>query len=171
MGSYFLYVLCACVRVCVCVCVCVSPYSHFVFFATLWTVTRRAPLFCGVFPGKNTGMGCHALLRGSSRPRDWTHVSYISCIGRWALYQYHVLSPCRCLTLCYFSLSQALPSTLFVDQHPLFEVSLVSTSFTELIISLNSYDTHRYSRGVLKGLQMLTTRMKQVMCIGEVNEK
>ena len=24
--------------------------------------------------------------RGSSWPRDWTHVSYVSCIGRWVLY-------------------------------------------------------------------------------------
>ena len=24
--------------------------------------------------------------RGSSPPRDWTHVSFISCIGRWVLY-------------------------------------------------------------------------------------
>ena len=28
-------------------------------------------------PGKNTGMGCHVSSRGSSQPRDWTHVSYI----------------------------------------------------------------------------------------------
>ena len=27
-------------------------------------------------------MGCHALLQGSSRPRDWTRVSHVSCIGR-----------------------------------------------------------------------------------------
>ena len=27
--------------------------------------------------------------RGSSQPRDKTHVSYISCIGRWVLYQQH----------------------------------------------------------------------------------
>ena len=25
--------------------------------------------------------------RGSSQPRDWTHVSHVSCIGRWILYQ------------------------------------------------------------------------------------
>ena len=25
--------------------------------------------------------------RASSQPRDWTHVSYVSCIGRWVLYQ------------------------------------------------------------------------------------
>ena len=32
--------------------------------------------------------------RGSSRPRDGTHVSYISCIGRWILYHYwHLGSP------------------------------------------------------------------------------
>ena len=38
------------------------------------------------FPGKNTGVGCHALLKGSSQPRDWTLISYISCIGRQVLY-------------------------------------------------------------------------------------
>ena len=29
-------------------------------------------------PGKNTGVGCHALLQGSSQPRDWTQVSCIA---------------------------------------------------------------------------------------------
>ena len=28
-------------------------------------------------PGKNTGVGCHALSRGSFQPRDWTQVSHI----------------------------------------------------------------------------------------------
>ena len=39
--------------------------------------------------------------RGSSWPRDQTHVSYISCIGRWVLYCEHQLgSPvCFCLRL------------------------------------------------------------------------
>ena len=32
--------------------------------------------------------------RGSSLPRDWTHVSYVSCIGRWVLcHQRHLGSP------------------------------------------------------------------------------
>ena len=39
--------------------------------------------------------------RGSSRPRDWTHVSYISCIGRWALYHERHLRSCEGLS--YFS--------------------------------------------------------------------
>ena len=33
-------------------------------------------------------------LRGASRPRDWTHISYVSCIGRLVLYHYcHLGSP------------------------------------------------------------------------------
>ena len=36
----------------------------------------------------------HALLRGSSQPRDQTHISYISCISRGVLYhQCHHRSP------------------------------------------------------------------------------
>ena len=31
--------------------------------------------------------------RGSSQPRDRTHVSYVSCIGRWVLYHYCHLGP------------------------------------------------------------------------------
>ena len=40
----------------------------------------------GDSPGKNTEVGCCALHSGSSLPRDWTLVSYISWIGRWVLY-------------------------------------------------------------------------------------
>ena len=29
--------------------------------------------------------------RGSSQPRDWTHGSSVSCIGRWVLYHWHLL--------------------------------------------------------------------------------
>ena len=32
----------------------------------------------GDFPGKNSGVGCHFLLQGSSQPRDWTWISCIS---------------------------------------------------------------------------------------------
>ena len=32
----------------------------------------------GDSPGKNTGVGCHALLQGSSQPKDWTQVFHIA---------------------------------------------------------------------------------------------
>ena len=38
-------------------------------------------------PGKNTGVIAMPSSRGSSRPMDRTLISYISCIGRWVLYQ------------------------------------------------------------------------------------
>ena len=38
------------------------------------------------FPGKNTGVGCHFLHRGSSQPRDRTRISCGSCIARQVLY-------------------------------------------------------------------------------------
>ena len=45
--------------------------------ATPWTVARQAPLAMD-FPGKNTGIGCHFLLQGSSRLRDQIQVSCIA---------------------------------------------------------------------------------------------
>ena len=43
------------------VCACMlSRLSRVQLFTTLWTVAHRAPLSMG----KNTGMGCHALLHG-----------------------------------------------------------------------------------------------------------
>ena len=40
-------------------------------------------------PGKNTGVGCHALFQGIFPPRDQTCISYVSCIGRQVLYHWH----------------------------------------------------------------------------------
>ena len=42
-------------------CVCVHSLSCVWHFVTLWTVAHQAPLS---IPGKNTGVGCHALLQG-----------------------------------------------------------------------------------------------------------
>ena len=45
-------------------CTCVlNCFSHVQLFATLWTVACQ--LLCPwVYPGKNTGVGCHTLLQG-----------------------------------------------------------------------------------------------------------
>ena len=57
-----------------------SVASHVRLFLTPWSIPAR--LFCPWdFAGKNTGVGCHFFLQGSSRPRDQTHVSHISHIA------------------------------------------------------------------------------------------
>ena len=82
--------VCVCVRACVSVCVCVHVcvcvecmLSHSVcvrLFATPWTVAHQAPLSMG-FPGKDREWVAISFPRGSSWPRDWTHVSCIFCIA------------------------------------------------------------------------------------------
>ena len=66
--------------------VCVLRCSGLSDSVTLWTIGR---LLCPWdSPGKNTGVGCMPSSRGSSRPRDQTHVS---SIGRQILYQQRYL--------------------------------------------------------------------------------
>ena len=53
---------------------------------TLWDPCSPSGIICPWdYPGKNTGVGCHFLLRGSFRPRDRTHVSCVPCAGRQIL--------------------------------------------------------------------------------------
>ena len=62
----------------------VQSLSRVWLFATLWTVACQAPHLWG-FPGKNAGVGYHALLQGIFLTQGWTHVS---CIGRQVLYHW-----------------------------------------------------------------------------------
>ena len=50
-----------------------------------WTVARQAPLSMG-FSRQEYRSVATSFSRGPSRPRNRTHVFYVSCIGRWILY-------------------------------------------------------------------------------------
>ena len=57
-------------------------FSHWIVsnsFATPWTIGHQALLLIG-FPRQywETGVGCHFLLQGSSKPRDQIHVSCLA---------------------------------------------------------------------------------------------
>ena len=54
---------------------CCAVLSNVRLFVTPYAVAFSVH---GDFPGKNTGVGCHTLLRGSSQPRDQTQVSRIA---------------------------------------------------------------------------------------------
>ena len=47
--------------------------------------------------------------RGSSQARDWTLISYISCLGTWVLYHYRHLGVPLCLH--YFSVNRFISTT------------------------------------------------------------
>ena len=52
-------------------CTCLlSHFSYVQLLATLYTVVYQAPLSM-VFPGKNTGVGCHAILQGIFPTQGW----------------------------------------------------------------------------------------------------
>ena len=63
-----------------------SHFSHVWLFATLWTVACQASLSIGILQAKILEQVTMPSSRGSSWPRDESHVSYVSCIGRWVLY-------------------------------------------------------------------------------------
>ena len=62
-------------------CVCVFKLSRIQLFGTPWTADHQAPLS---FPGKNTGVGCHALLQGIF-PTQGSNSHLLHC--RQILYQ------------------------------------------------------------------------------------
>ena len=63
--------------------------------------------------------------RGSSWPRDQTHISYVSCIGKWVFYHWatrevHILSIITLsLSLVMFSWLCQFPVTRVIDHHKL----------------------------------------------------
>ena len=63
-----------------------SRFSCVRLFVTPWTVAHQAPLSMGILQSRIREWVAMPSSRGSFSPRDRTHVSYISCIGRWVLY-------------------------------------------------------------------------------------
>ena len=63
-----------------------SRFSHVQFFVTLWTVACQAILSMGILWTRRLEWVAVPSSRGSSPPRDQTHISYVSCIGRQVLY-------------------------------------------------------------------------------------
>ena len=57
----------------------------------------------GIFQARIPERVAMASSRGSSWPRDWTHISCISFIGRWFLYHQHHLGSPICINTSPFS--------------------------------------------------------------------
>ena len=88
--------------ICCCACAVLSRFSHVWLFVTLWTVAHQTPLSTRIFQVRILKWVAMASSRGSSRPRDWTCSTYVSCTGRQVLYHYQSVSSVTqsCLTLC-----------------------------------------------------------------------
>ena len=63
-----------------------SSLSRVWLFSTPWALALQAPLSMGFFQARTLEWVAVPSSRGSSRPRDRTHTSYVSYIGRQVLY-------------------------------------------------------------------------------------
>ena len=92
-SSSVLQDLCACM---------LSHFSYVQFFVTPWTVAHR--LLCPWnSPGKNTVVGCHALLQGIFLTQGWNPCMLYLLHDMWVLYHraiYVCLVAKSCPTLC-----------------------------------------------------------------------
>ena len=72
-----------------------SHFSSVWLFATLWTIAHQAPFSMGILQARILEWAAMPSSRESFQPKDQTHISYISCIGRWVLYHYCYLGSPR----------------------------------------------------------------------------
>ena len=86
----------------------ISGVIEMVWRSSVSSNTQLCPTLCDPRDCSPPGSSVHRILlarilewvsisssSGSSWPRDWTHVSYLSCIGRWILYHYCYLGSPR----------------------------------------------------------------------------
>ena len=58
-----------------------SLFSPVWLFVTPWTASRQTPQSMGFSSGKNTGVGCQALLQGIFPTKAKTCISCVSCVA------------------------------------------------------------------------------------------
>ena len=113
---------------------------------------QLCPTLCDIVDYSPPGFSVHGILQtrilewptiasswGSSRPRDQTCVSYVSCTGRWALYHQHHLRSCICRTVSDTSLRQV---TLFALVDHFVSRNRVSRHLGENGLNRLSLDLH-----------------------------
>ena len=99
-----------------------SHFSHVGLLVTLWAVAPQPSSVHEVLQGRTLEWVAMPSSRGSSQPRDQTHISYVSCIGRQFLYHHHHLGrPQLCIYIYLFFLKILFPFRLLhnIKQHSL----------------------------------------------------
>ena len=60
-----------------------SRFSHVRLFASLWTVACQTPLSMGILRARILEWVAVSSSRESSKPRDWTHITYGQVLYHW----------------------------------------------------------------------------------------
>ena len=84
-----------------------SRFSCVCLWVTPWTVAHQAPLSMGILQGKNTGVGCHALLQGIFPTQELTSRFLQRLLhNKQILYQFVKVPRCNSFVLFYFVVIQ-----------------------------------------------------------------
>ena len=73
-----------------------SHFSHVQIFVTLMVRNPSGSSVHGILQARILEWVAMTSSKGSSWPKDWTRISYISCIGRQVLYHQHCLGSPYC---------------------------------------------------------------------------
>ena len=121
----------------------------------------------GHSPGKNTAVGCRALLQGIFPTQG---SNYVSCISRWVLYHwYHLGSPLvtqSCPTLC--NLMDCSPTGSFVHGTPqarILECVAIPLSGDLLIPGIESMSSGLWAGSLLSELPGKPKPWPLIICI------
>ena len=106
-----------------------SHFSHIQLCVVLWTLACQTPLSMG-FYRQEYWSGLPSSSRGPSQPRDWTRLSYVSCIGKQVLYDWHHLGNplITLLFLTYWISVTTLWNQYYYNPHFIGEKTEVSNS-------------------------------------------
>ena len=99
-----------------------SGFSRVQLFATLWNVSRQAPVSMGILQARILELVAMPSSRGSSQSRDWTCVTYVSHIGRPVLYhEWHLGS----LTISWSLLKVISIESMMLSNHLILSLPLL----------------------------------------------
>ena len=85
------------VCVCVCVCVCMHVHTQSYLFVTPLHCSLLGSSVHGIFQSRILVGVAISYFKGSSRLRDLTCISCVSCVGRWILYHWRQLRSSKLL--------------------------------------------------------------------------
>ena len=127
--------------------VCVlGGFSRVRLFETPWTAAYQAPLAMVICPGKNTGVGCHALFQGIFLTKGWN-----SCdldFLHWQVHSLPLASPGKPIFIIFVILLKVIMiyilALISYLRHQLFRMYFVQfqMSYTRQILKADQYHMH-----------------------------
>ena len=111
-----------------------SCFSRVLLFATQWTVACQTPLSMEILQARMMWVVMPSF-RGSSQPRDWTHVSCGSCIAGRFLYHWATRETPQTDTSWKFKIDIQLMNKYMIRSTTLYVIMKMKTRWHYMLIT------------------------------------